>query len=92
MSKTYNGWTNWETWNFMLHEGEQIEYAIQIGMDLKEVTDVVFTHISILAENEAMENISDIAREFATKGFDAVNIEEVAEAIYDNLKESHELV
>lgn len=88
----YNGYTNWETWNFMNYEGEQIEYAIQIGVDLEEVEDVVYTHISILAENEAMENISDIARAFATKGFDAVNIEEVAEAIYDNLKESHELV
>lgn len=90
--ETYNGWTNWETWNFMLHEGNSIEYAVQVGMSYEEVEDVVYTHISILAENEAMENISDIARAFATKGFDAVNIEEVAEAIYENLKESHELV
>lgn len=25
MNETYNGWTNWETWNFMLWEGDYLQ-------------------------------------------------------------------
>ena len=56
MDKTYNGWANWETWNFMLYEGDSIQYSVQVGMSFEEVEDLVYTHISILAENEEMEN------------------------------------
>ena len=91
MNKTYNGWANWETWNFMLHEGDSIQHSVQVGMSFEEVEDLVYTHISILAENEEMENLSDIAREFAMVGFDNVDIHEIAEAVYENLKEDYEL-
>lgn len=92
MEKTYNGWANWETWNFMLHEGDSIQISVQVGMDFEEIEDLVHTHISILAENEEMENLSDIAREFAIAGFDSVDIHEIAEAVYENLKEDYELI
>ena len=92
MEKTYNGWANWETWNFMLHEGDSIQISVQVGMSFEEVEDLVYTHISILAENEEMESLSDIAREFATAGFDSVDIHEIAEAVYENLKEDYELI
>ena len=92
MNKKYNGWANWETWNFMQHEGYSIQVSVQVGMSFEEVEDLVYTHISILAENEEMENLSDIAREFATAGFDSVDIHEIAEVVYESLKDDYELI
>ena len=91
MDKTYNGWANWETWNFMLHEGDSIQHSVQAGMDFGEVEDLIYAHISILAENEDVENLSDIVREFATAGFDRVNTYEIAEVVYESLKDDYEL-
>ena len=92
MDKTYNGWANWETWSFMLHEGDSIQHSVQVGMSFEEVEDLVYTHISILVENEGMEDLSDIAREFATAGFDSVDIHEITEAVYESLKEDYESI
>lgn len=81
-------WVNEETELFYKNEGEQVQYAVQVGMTLDEMKDLVYTHISFLAEDESL---NDITREFAQAGFDKVDTDQVAEVLYNDLKESYEL-
>lgn len=81
-------WVNEETELFYKNEGEQIQYAVNVGMTLDEMKDLVYTHISFLAEDESL---NDITREFAQVGFDKVDTDQVAEVLYSDLKESYEL-
>lgn len=85
-NKTYNGWANWETWNFYLHEQEQLEMFLQDDMSLEDVHDVVWTHISILAENEETEALSGIAQDLLRMAFEQVDTDEIAEALFESLQ------
>ena len=81
-------WVNEETKMFWENEAEQIEYAVNVGMTLEEMEDLVYTHISFLAEDESL---NDITREFAQVGFDKVHTDDIAKVLYIQLKETYQL-
>ena len=88
---TYKGWTNWETWVFWEYEADAVQYSVQVGFTLEDLEDLIFTHISFLAEDLQLEDVADLTRAFVIASYDEVNIKEIAEVLYDQLKEAYEL-
>ena len=89
--ETYNGWTNWETWMFWEQEADAVQYSVQVGFTLEDLEDVIFTHISFLAEDLRLEDVADLTREFVLASYNQVNIKEIAEVLYEQLEEAYEL-
>ena len=89
--ETYNGWTNWETWMFWEQEADAVQYSVQVGDTLEDLEDLIFTHISFLAEDLHLEDVADLTRDFVVAAYDKVNRKEIAEVLYEQLKESYEL-
>ena len=88
---TYKGWTNWETWVFWEYEADAVQYSVQVGDPLEDLEDLIFTHMSFLAEDLHLENVADLTRAFVIASYDEVNRKEIAEVLYDQLKEAYEL-
>lgn len=87
----YNGWANWETWNFALWHIDQIQEIAQeeyIGGNLNDVRAV-----SKLAQ-EHWHNVRDNTAEFQDVGWvndvvdgyeSSINWQEIAEHIWDDV-------
>ena len=89
--ETYKGWTNWETWMFWEQEADAVQYSVNVGDTLEDLEDLIFTHISFLAEDLHLENVADLTRAFVIASYDQVNIAEIAEVLYEQLVEAYEL-
>ena len=89
--ETYKGWTNWETWMFWEQEADAVQYSVNVGDTLEDLEDLIFTHMSFLAEDLHLENVADLTRAFVIASYDQVNIKEIAEVLYEVLVEAYEL-
>ena len=89
--ETYKGWTNWETWMFWEYEADAVQYSVNVGDTLEDLEDLIFTHMSFLAEDLHLENVADLTRAFVIASYDEVNIKEIAEVLYEQLVEAYEL-
>ena len=89
MSNGYNGWANWETWNFFLHEGNVLQ---EIYNDLKEtdgdleygqVYEIVNGYIDQMLEVLEAPT-SGIFSDFIGRGIAQLDIHEIAEALMED--------
>lgn len=88
MEKTYNGWTNWETWNFYLWHGDELQETIS---EYKEETEQTLEHgqvyhmiegyIDNILEEQELSNMDGFMRDTISHGFQMVNINEIADKI-----------
>jgi hypothetical protein len=85
MDKTYNGWTNYETWRVNLEmvdgshwgdviEGDQEPDAYKLGLDIKDCCETWI-------EESAPEGL---ARDYALAFLSAVNWQEIAQHLIDD--------
>ena len=89
--ETYKGWTNWETWMFWEQEADAVQYSVNVGDTLEDLEDLIFTHISLLAEDLHLDNVADLTRAFVIASYNEVNITEIAEVLYEQLVDAYEL-
>lgn len=91
MERGYNGWANWETWNFMLWHGDDMRQCVNElaehnhdKIEYGDVHQLIEGYIDNLMEQE----------EYPTTGFigDAIgmaiqrlDIHEIAQYIYDDM-------
>ena len=101
MGETYNGWANYETWNFNLWEGDYLNEITQElqddtgeKLDYGQVYAIVNGHLDTIIESKTDENYSD-KHVFTPNGFlgdlldgalSSIDIHEVAQSVYDNLE------
>ena len=84
MSNTYNGWANYETWNFMLHEREvlndNMDILIEIGnTEYGQVYSMVDGYIDGILES--MEMPQGFAGDAIGMAFAQVDLPEVTNAL-----------
>lgn len=92
-----NGWNNYETWNFMLHEGDYLEEIVteelqeiealhelneNVIIDIIEVT--VVSHIESI-EDEALTNTFGFVTDILTASFNEIDSIEIAKALYNKI-------
>jgi len=89
-NKTYNGWTNYETWrvNLEIFDGfEPTEYysacdltdAYELGQSLKQYAEEVIFECASVPDG--------LARDYAQAFLEAVNWHEIAEHMIEDAKE-----
>jgi hypothetical protein len=86
MEKTYNGWTNYETWRVNLEVFDGINPSDHWIMDDASLT---VPDLGIMLKDYAWDLIETssqegLARDYALAFLDAVNWFEIAQAMYDN--------
>ena len=92
MSNGYNGWANWETWNFFLHEGNVLK---ELYNDLKEIEEdlehgKVWTMINGYIDQMLMDletPTSGIFSDFIGRGLAKIDIHEIAETLMEDQEE-----
>lgn len=82
MTERYNGWRNWETWNFANYEMDNIEYDIDDDMTIEDIENEVQATIDNLIDDSGAEGV---ALDFMQASFDRVDTREIAEVLYDIL-------
>lgn len=87
----WNNWSSWETHMFWEQEADAVQYSVQVGDTIEDLEDLIFTHISFLAEDLHLENVADLTRTFVLASYEEVNIKEIAEVLYEQLVEAYEL-
>lgn len=88
---TYNGYTNYETWNFMMWEGDMLQDWAQDLQDEQEkkieygqVYEMVNGHIDQMIEE--LNITSGFAGDMLSMGIQRINIHEISEKIYEEIE------
>jgi len=103
MEKTYNGFTNWETWNFMLWNGEVLEEMIFDYASDSEMESISYSEVYEIVDGFIDEYTDDdIGTVTRGDGFmrDAMDkilqkldtqdiAERVQESVNDHLEDEH---
>jgi hypothetical protein len=88
MSEKYNGWTNWETWNYMLWSDSNglsdwyREYAVDNKSTVEDVAEML--------ENEVWQNyeeqiITGFFGDVVSNAIREINFHEIAESILEGV-------
>jgi hypothetical protein len=88
MSEKYNGWTNWETWNYMLWSDNNglsdwyREYAVDNKSTVEDVAEML--------ENEVWQNyeeqiITGFFGDVVSNAICEINFHEIAESILEGV-------
>ena len=83
--KTYNGWSNYETWRVNLEIFDGIAWLDQFddGMEIYEAADYLKSYATEILE---MEGTKGLVFDYAMAFLDAVNWREIAQSMYDAYK------
>jgi hypothetical protein len=89
--KTYNGWTNYETWrvNLEIFDGFDLEEYFQLNINECDL-DAISDNLKDYAEEVIFECASvpdGLARDYAQAFLEAVNWREIAEHMIEDAKE-----
>lgn len=91
MSKGYNGYTNYETWSFNLHEGNYLQEVIQEYQDQSNekleygaVYEIVDGHIDQMLEDNRIE--SGLFNDFIGMGVQRIDTHQIATNIHEELE------
>ena len=84
MNNNYNGWSNYETWNFMLWYGEQLHDTIEWNeMEGDEVAIEGMIRDLIDEQLDSINNNGFVIDMF-TRAIELININEILETLLDN--------
>jgi len=88
-SKTYNGWTNYETWRVNLEIFDGVAWLDQFdnGLEVYEAADSLKEYAQEIIEQSSRQGL---ARDYALAFLDAVNWREIAQSMFDAYKEENE--
>jgi hypothetical protein len=83
MEKTYNGWTNYETWRVNLEVFDGVAWLDQFddGLSVYDASRVLKEYAEEHIEATSTEGL---ARDYALAFLNAVNWFEIAQSMYDN--------
>ena len=95
MGETYNGWANYETWNFNLWEGdflqndiEEIQNDTDEILDYGQVLEIVKGHLDNVLENQEENDITTgVLGDLLSHAIQKIDYHEVAQNIMDNLED-----
>ena len=89
MSNGYNGWANWETWNFYLHEGDLLKELYndfkEFDKDLEhgQVHAMINGYIDQMLEDSGVPE-SGIFADFIGQGVAKIDIHEITETLMED--------
>jgi len=88
-NKTYNGWTNYETWRVNLEIFDGIAWLEQFddGLEVYQAADSLKEYAQEIIEQSSPEGL---ARDYALAFLDAVNWREIAQSMFDAYKEENQ--
>lgn len=93
MEKTYNGWANYETWNFMLWYGDdifsQLEDMVENGdfeVNIDDVQDQIQGYIDLYEEIQT-DQLQGFALDLLSHAFSAIDSYDIAKTVTIDLQE-----
>jgi len=88
---SYNGWSNWETWEFGLH---YMDYFVDSMMEdrdasiyaLDDYIDFVQSHINDLYSEIDRADLSSVLKSFAAMSLREIDIDEIAGSLMETIQ------